>query len=127
MVLHLPVPRRTRPTGRPGTLSAAAEQLRRHGWRADEIEYDADVDPDLRLRVAAGAELSAVELLLCERPCGGTRWQAVRVGPPEVPPGDRAVWSGPAATCSPEELVAFLECLLLRPERDLVARYERLG
>lgn len=125
MVLLLP--RRSRTRGLPDPSSAVAEQLRRHGWTAQQVEYDASVEPDPRLRVLPGTEVSAVELLLPARPEGPTRWQAVRVGSDDGGVADRVVWSGPAGTCPPEELVAFLESLLLCPECDLIARYDRLG
>jgi hypothetical protein len=121
MAHTIPLPRRTH--GLPlDTPSAAAEQLRRRGWTAAPVEYDAGVDLDLRLRVAPGTEIPAVELLLPVRACTTPRWQAVRVCSV-----DRAVWSGPPGTCRPEELAEFLESLLLRPEEDLAARYQRLG
>lgn len=135
MVLSLSPTRRARADAAP---AAVAEQLRRHGWTAREVEYDAGVDPDVRLRVGPGAAVCTVELLL-PAPSGATgHWQAVREqavpeqavpeqAVPEQALRDRAVWSGPAGTCPPEELVAFLESLLLRPERDLAARYVRLG
>lgn len=121
------LPRRSRPRGLPDTSSAVAEQLRRHGWTAQQVEYDASVEPDPRLRVLPGTEASAVELLLPVRPDGPARWQAVRVGSDDAGASDRTVWSGPARTCAPDELVAFLESLLLCPECALAARYQRLG
>jgi hypothetical protein len=122
MVHTIPLPRRATESRARDTPSAAAEQLRRRGWTARQVEYDASVDLDLRLRVAPGTEIPAVELLLPVRASTTPRWQAVRVCS-----ADRAVWSGPPGTCPPEELADFLESLLLRPEEDLAARYQRLG
>ena len=122
MVPTIPLPRPASRTSA-DTVSAAAAELRRRGWTAYRVEYDTSLDPDVRLRVVRGTGTSAVELLLPVDPRVPGPWRAVRIasGP------DRAVWSGPAETCSPAALVAFLESLLLRPERDLADRYHRLG
>jgi hypothetical protein len=121
MVPTVPLPRAA-DTRLLDTPSAAAEQLRLRGWTAQQVEYDPEVEPDPRLRVVPGSAVSAVELLLPLHPWSPPHWQAVRLAP-----GDRAVWSGPPASCPPGELVAFLESLLLQPEHELVSRYRRLG
>src|SRR5690349_16349428 len=120
-MVTLPHPRG--PTRRPlATVTAAAAELRRRGWTADEVEYDAGIEPDPRLRVAPGADAPAVELLLPVQPGAAGCWVAVR-----VTTADRAVWSGPPDTCPLGTLVAFLESLALRPEAELAADYHRLG
>lgn len=79
-------------------------------------------DDDVRLQVGRPDGL-LVEVLgpWGEGPCGD-RWQAIRADP-----HGRALWCGPSIESSSEELIGFVEDLIVRDEDDLGRRDVQLG
>lgn len=110
------------PKERDDGLELLAGQLCRRGWTARVVQYRIGEDIDRRLDVR-GPSSPAVEVLgtCADTPCHA-RWEAV-----QIVGADRTVWCGPRNDCAEDELIAFVEDLLLRHEGQLAGLYLRLG
>jgi len=97
--------------------------LRARGLDARLAASECCGEPDLRICVRRDQLGPSIELLCCT--AGDPRppqWDAVRLTDDE-----RTVWRGPACDDELEDVVAFVEDLLVLDEDSLAERYRRLG
>lgn len=108
----------------PIALASAGQQLADCGCAVDLVDVGTTGELDVRLLVGRADSAVSVELL---GPCDGTglqdSWCAVRIDPD----GTRCVWTGPARSSPPEDLVTFVDTLFGTNVQSLRDSYTPVG